>query len=126
MDIEEERNAWLERKAKEAEQQKALAAAPTYHMYSYQKRDGRGREETYWRFDLIENDVPSVHREVNSKLIAMRELEKLRSEGAIVRIVPTPEHLSIEVIDAKNRRWHDLYGEMLAGRISYEEFWKKA
>ncbi len=125
MDIEQERNEWLEQKAKEAEKQKVLAAAPTYHMYSYQKRDDRGREETYWCFDRIENDTPSTHREVNSKLLAMRVLEKLRSEGATVRIVASPDHRSIAVIDAQRQRWNDAYSEMMDGRLTVSEFLAK-
>ncbi|KAB2793664.1 hypothetical protein F9K96_00370 [Brucella anthropi] len=116
------REDWLKQKA-EAVAANAEAVAPSvfFHMYNYNIRDERGREDTYWRFERIQGESSGIHREYNSKMLAMRELDKLRGDGHVVHIIRTPEELAPDVVEAHRRLSRELYGRWMAGEINFTE-----
>lgn len=73
-----------------------VAMPVEYHMYMHQIADGKGGADTYWRFDRIEGSSSDIHREVNSKMMAMMELEKLRKAGFTVHVINTPDTMTLE------------------------------
>ncbi|WP_312620445.1 hypothetical protein [Agrobacterium pusense] len=82
-----------------------ISAPVEYHMYTHQIADEKGGADTYWRFDRIEGSNSDIHREVNSKMMAMMELEKLRKAGFTVHVIATPETMTLE---AKARQKEEL------------------
>lgn len=73
-----------------------LGPAIEYHLYSHQIADERGGADTYWRFDRMEGSESNIHREYNSKALAMIELEALRKRGFTVHVIGTPAAMTLE------------------------------
>lgn len=73
-----------------------LSAPVEYHFYTRDLPNDRGGYDTYWRFDRVQGSNSNIHREFNSKMLAMMELDRLRKSGSTVHAIQTPENLTLE------------------------------
>lgn len=73
-----------------------LSGPIEYHFYSRELPNDRGGSDTYWRFDRVQGSQSNIHREFNSKMLALMELDRLRKAGFTVHVIQTPENLTLE------------------------------
>jgi hypothetical protein len=85
-----------------------------FHFYTHEIADDRGGVDTYWRFDRLQGQSSTIHREFNSKALAMMELNRLRGDGFTVHVIQTPETMTLEGKEKTRRelhaRWMELHG----------------
>jgi hypothetical protein len=84
---------------------------PEYHFYSRQLPSQRGESDTYWRIDRIQGDSSAIHREFNSKMLALMEVEKLRKAGFIVHAIQTPAELTLEALAKRRQEFQQVLDE---------------
>lgn len=103
------REKWQRRPHQGKTSEKPSLAAPVeFHFYTRQLPTERGEPDTYWRIDKIEGSSSSIHREFNSKTLALIEVERLRKAGFVVHAIQTPQDVTLEALEKREREFRQI------------------